>query len=416
MYEDITKLKQHVNIAAWRRGSMEVSKSSAEYLGLRRFVRGNWVIASSSSEADLSRLKELVHSLSRNITCCTSSELEEADFCSGVSSVGEEVDLSELVSIVREIAALLGGAGEVIATSTYIERSIESSEFSCTEFKGVSELSIFAEEKSYGKYAVASFSIAVTGNLRSVMSVIEEVVEDLSFRAASQLRAKALSPLNVGKWVLVLDYELAGALFHELAHLLEGDRGEHLIPGQDLGVKWLNVSDDPLATLSPASTSFDDEGVRSKRKYLIVNGVVTELLHTRSSAFRFKKAGFKATPGQARGLFHVPKAMHSTLTIAPGDWRLREIIEETKKGLYAKGLIRAELRGGLVTIIPENVWIINRGEVGDPIFVRQIKIPLIKGLRSVDAVSRDVKLRYSYEKGHVVAEVAPAVRMLGYVE
>ena len=176
------------------------------------------------------------------------------------------------------------------------------------------------------------------------------------------------------------------------------------------------MSDDPLLELSPAKRLFDDEGVSSRAKELVVEGVVKELLHTRASAGKALRVGFNATPGQARGLFHPPKAMHSTLVIAPGDWRLKEIIEETRKGIYVKGLIRAELYEGVVSVIPENAWLIERGEVRDPILLRRIKIPLIKGLRSVDAISRSLKLRHSYEKGHIVAEVSPAIRILGYVE
>lgn len=418
-YEDTVSYGEHVVEVAWRRGSLEVNEAYSRVVGARVFSKGSWFITSiQGRDVNANELKEKVKSLVRLAGVGVGKDLlSGAEFCRGSEVIGKEASLDELVSFVRDAAALLGGLGEVVLTQVRSERVIESTEFSCREVKNVIELSIFAEESSVGKHAVASASVAIAGRLGSLSDrVIEDLVEDAGTRVKAQLRAKALSPLDVGKWTLILDYDVAGALFHELAHLLEGDVPSHLLPGQNLGVEWLNVSDNPTLELSPARRFFDDEGVRSKPKDLIVDGVVSELLHTRVSAAKAMKAGLSATPGQARGLFHPPKAMHSTLIVAPGDWRLEEIVEETRKGIYVRGLIRAELYGGVVSIVPENAWIIERGEIKEPVVLRQIKIPLFKGLRSIDAASRSLKLRHSYEKGHLVAEVSPAVRILGYIE
>ncbi len=418
-YEDVVRYREHVVEVAWRRGSMELNESVSKVIGARIFNGGSWYIASvQDADANINELRSRARSLAEKIKPAIPSVMfDNVEFCRGTEVIGSESSTSELVEFVKDIAALLSGSGEVILTQVCSERMIESKEFCCKEVRNVIELSIFAEEVIAGKHAVASASIAISGSLRKLSdSIIESLIEDTGERVKAQLRAKALSPLNIGKWTLVLDFDVAGAIFHELAHLLEGDAPNHLLPGQNLGIKWLNISDNPVLELSPARRSFDDEGVKSRPKDLVVDGIVTELLHTRVSAAKAVRAGFKATPGQARGLFHPPKAMYSTLIVAPGDWRLEEMVEETRRGIYVKGLIRAELYGGVVAVVPENAWIIERGEIKEPVILRQIKIPLFKGLRSIDAASRSLKLRHSYEKGHLVAEVSPAVRILGYVE
>ncbi len=418
-YEDTVNYSEHITEVAWRRGSLEINESSSSVVGSRLFSSGSWFIASvQGMNVDVNELRRRIKVLAKvSRSRIGKAMLSSAEFCKGSYKIGEEAPTEDLLDFVRDIVALLGESGEVVLTQISSTRIIDSQDFTCREDRNIIELSVFAEDFSAGRHAVASASVAIAGKLSSLSDrLIDELIEDTGVRVKAQLAAKALSPLNIGKWTLVLDYDVAAAFFHELAHLLEGDIPNHLIPGQDLGVRWLNMSDNPRIELSPARSFFDDEGVVTKAKDLITDGIVRDLMHTRLSAAKARRAGYKTSPGQAKGLFHPPKAMHSTLLIAPGDWRLEEITEETRKGIYVKGLIKAELYGGIVTIVPENAWIIKKGEIREPVILRLIKIPLIRGLRSIDALSRSLKLRHSYEKGHLVAEASPVIRILGYIE
>ncbi len=94
---------------------------------------------------------------------------------------------------------------------------------------------------------------------------------------------------------------------------------------------------------------------------------------------------------------------------------MRELVEETRKGLLIDGIIRAELRGQTVTIYPEAAWLVEK-EIEKPVKLRLIRLPLLKALTTIDAMTRTSRLRYSFEKGHRVAEIAPMIRLQGVVE
>ncbi len=414
-YRDVVLYSEKVIEAAWRRGSIEVNEAMSNVVGARVFSGGRWFIA-SKQEAGVSKreILELIKRISSTAPVSWREGLCDAELYTGSVSLGEESGTEELLGVLKKIVSMLS-SGEVIVTQTTLTRTIERKESSCSEKKNIIEVTVYVEHSEAGKRSVASFSMAYTGSVGELRDdIIYPLVKDASERARAQARAKALSPLYYGKWVLVLDYEVSAALFHELAHLLEADQPESLPVGSSLGCEWLSIHDDPFYPWSPAMRFFDDEGVKCVRKELVSEGTVVEHLHTRVTAQRALEKRIRARPGQSRGLFHPPKAMHSTLVVSPGDWRLQEIIEETREGILIRGLVRAELQGGIVTIIPENAWLIKKGEVKEPIYISCVKVPLLQALKTVDAVTYTTRMRHGYEKGHVVAEVAPAVRIQGY--
>ena len=417
-YSDKVEYNEKVIEIAWRRGSIEVNEHWASVKGVRIFKNGCWSIVSVQGRpVDYKLLEEKAYKLIQNTSKCSDIGLLEDKRCKGEYTIGYKTDIDNLINIVQYIKDR-GVDGEVILLYEDINRIIDDGSTRCIERKHVYQLSIFYELKTQGKVSVGSSSIAFSGSITDLVKRhIDALIEEAKLRAKSALSAKKLSPLETGKTTLVLGHEVSAVFFHEIAHVLEGDIPQHLGIGQRLSTTSISIREDPFYPWSPTSTFFDDEGIMARRKSLVEDGEVVDLLHTRSSAAKMYIEGYSdVTPGQARGLFHVPKAIHTTLVIEPGDWREKEIIEETRKGILIDGVIRAEIYEGMIIIVPEIAWRIESGELVEPVFVRQVKLPLFRALTTIDAIGKSLRLRASIEKGYRVSEVAPVIRLQGYIE
>lgn len=149
-----------------------------------------------------------------------------------------------------------------------------------------------------------------------------------------------------GSYPVVLDQELAGVFVHEaVGHATEGDiilEGDSCLEGrlgERIGSELVTVKDDPSLMLN-GYYPFDDEGSLAQETVLVENGVLRSYLNTRETAARLG-----GVPGNARaeGMSR-PVVRMSNTYIANGDWKLEEILEELKSGIYLAGS-----RGGQVS-------------------------------------------------------------------
>lgn len=417
-YHDRIEYTERLVEISWRRGSLEVNEHWASVRGVRLFRDGCWSIVSvQGSDTSYDVLEKRAYKILYRARRCDGNGLLDDERCSGKHHIGEQADIDELVDTVLRVADKLG-SGEIVLLYEDTTKTIDDGSTRCIERKHVYELTVFQELRVQGKVGVGSSSIAFTGKISDLVdNYLDSMVEEARIRAKASLNARRLNPLDAGKTTLVLGHEVSTVFFHELAHMLEADVPQHLGLGQRISTISITIRDDPFYPWSPSIMFFDDEGVVARRKSLVEDGEVVGLLHTRSSAAKMLVEGYKdIRAGQSRGLFHIPKATHSTLIVESGDWGEKEIVEETRRGILVDGVIRAEVFEGMVTIVPESAWRIERGEAVEPVFVRQIKLPLFRALTTIDALSRSLRLRASIEKGHRVAEVAPMIRLVGYVE
>ncbi|MGV8089386.1 MAG: TldD/PmbA family protein [Methanothrix sp.] len=149
-----------------------------------------------------------------------------------------------------------------------------------------------------------------------------------------------------GTYPVVLDQELAGVFVHEaVGHATEGDiilEGDSCLEGklgQKIGSELVTVKDDPSLMLN-GYYPFDDEGSRAQETVLVENGVLRSYLNTRETAARL---GGVPRNARAEGMSR-PVVRMSNTYIANGDWKLDEILEELKSGIYLAGS-----RGGQVS-------------------------------------------------------------------
>jgi len=200
-----------------------------------------------------------------------------------------------------------------------------------------------------------------------------------------------------GTYPVVLDQELAGVFVHEaVGHATEGDiilEGDSCLEGklgQKIGSELVTVKDDPSLMLN-GYYPFDDEGSRAQETVLVENGVLRSYLNTRETAARL---GGVPRNARAEGMSR-PVVRMSNTYIANGDWKLDEILEELKSGIYLAGSRGGQVSTGegVFQFNAKKGYIIENGEKTQLLRDVSLSGKILETLLRVKAVGDD--LRYN---------------------
>ena len=298
---------------------------SYEYQFTRSLVKGKWVMGESNGEEPN---KEFEGCSSFTQPSSNDTAQLEADF-----NVSISITIKKVVRQINE----------------------------CVEMKVVNYVSVNGEKYAY------------TGSPKNVKDVVE-------FLRNQQVNQRVTKSYEIGgRQTVILSPEVFAKVLHYFViYYLNGDSPRFKVGDKVLGE--ITVYDDPLYQFSPAFSTFDDEGVKTKKKELIGDGYVTSYLGTLTTRF--------GEPGNARG--DLPKPDYFTLSVKAGDWKLDELMEESRKDAFmVKGVKADELVGNSVRITPKSVIKLNQGGV----YVREIAIPF-QELLSIDAITKDLMSVY----------------------
>ncbi len=213
-----------------------------------------------------------------------------------------------------------------------------------------------------------------------------------------------------GRMDLVAGPQVAGIASHEsCGHPTEADRvlgreasqaGKSFITPESLGERVgsdvVNVVDDPTVPNTIAYYEYDDEGVKARRRYLFKEGFINELLQNRETA---AVMGTRSN-GAARAVDYDVEAIvrMANTFVEPQDWSIEEMIEGVKKGVYMKSFTEwniddrrynAKYAGG-------EAYIIENGEVKDPVRGTVVEITTPAFWSAVDAVGKDLEFEGGY--------------------
>jgi len=233
------------------------------------------------------------------------------------------------------------------------------------------------------------YSIGAVGGLRSFKKLEKLLIDGILETAENVVKfAKAKNntigfSLKSGTYNVVLDAKVAGASFHEFGagHLAEAHRileeGESLPFLGKLGeqisspkITLIDNSKFQINEIKPISYYvYDAEGVEKKKVEIIKNGKFNSYLHTKLTAGTLsKEEGGGFLTGNARVELKddekipiVPRM--STLYLKPGDYKLEELLEMAKGGLFIgsgapSGTIATQLAVGMVSL--DKIYLISR--------------------------------------------------------
>ncbi len=392
MYRDIVEFSSRVVEVAYRDGSLEWNEDRGCWRGFRELREGRWVIRSWPCGVE-ERLPGPAGRLPRGVQYSGSwrgAVIDPAEAASRLWSVLEGFGLD-------------GCNGELVASiGCYTRRVVHPGGEARHEYCLVDLLLGVVHE---GVSVSERLGAVTLGELLTAPRLLEGMCEKARLASRS---LRSLSPMEAGRWSVVLVGSAAASLIHELAHLLEGD-ARHLPLGARIAPENFRLRDEPSRSSSPYNHVFDDEGVVAASRTLVAMGEVRGYL-----GVSWRGAG---EPGSARGLFHPPKAMHTVLVLDPGDWRDREIVEETRRGVLIETVHEAHVdEHGVITLVPELAWRIERGEITSALRVTRVRLRVSRELTSIDALGRRLWPRLSTEKSHVQVEYAPSIRLEAYVD
>lgn len=419
-YHDRVRYSEDAVQIAYRGGSLEINRLSATVYGYRFNRNGCWFIVSTQDGGhalDFNAVKtKAVRYLLDRRSC---GGFAEAMLFKGHIEIGRETpqedEVAELIrDLCDEVETMHSARCEAILYMKSIEREItrENSEVA-HEIRRMVEIEIGL---------LKSFDItlqAITSSYTAIIPWTKEHVTktiDVMFREAinklnTSSRARTLKPYQYGRASVILGHEAASAFIHELSHLLEAGYLQYTqkLVGNLIAPRDFNLYDNPHDYDSPTIRFFDDECVSTRKRTLVEDGIVRDLHHTRTTA-----ALHGSEPGSAYGLFQRPVPLHTTLILKPGDWRETEMISETRNGFYIEGVAVAMLERGYIRIVPDSSFTVENGELSEAIRIREVKIP-IANLKTVNAISRALRIRVSREREWIIAEKAPCIRLEAFV-
>ena len=167
----------------------------------------------------------------------------------------------------------------------------------------------------------------------------QEVGKNAGERAVKRLHARKIPSQSVP---VIYDRRVASSLLGHLSSAINGAaiaRGTSFLKGsmgQQIWSKGLSVIDDPLRLKGLASRPFDGEGLPSKKRALVADGILMGWILDLRSA---RQLGLAPTGNGARGLGGPPGPSTSNLHLEAGLLSLEQMIGSIQQGLYITELI-----------------------------------------------------------------------------
>jgi TldD protein len=202
-----------------------------------------------------------------------------------------------------------------------------------------------------------------------------------------------------GVYDVIMDPILNGTMVHEaFGHAAEADNWpahttvlEDKV-GERVGPDLLNLSDNPRFDGKRGSFEYDWEGTKTKKRSLVKEGILTELLHSLETASRLQMNANGAA--RAQSFMYPPIPRMSNTYMEPGDWSVDEMIEDTKEGLLLCNFNYGytEPAKGQFMFQASHGYIIENGELSQ--MVRDVSLAgqILEVLAKIDAVGSDFEL------------------------
>ncbi len=167
--------------------------------------------------------------------------------------------------------------------------------------------------------------------------VLTKAVEDAVLRSTRLLGAKKQKSAQLN---VVFDKRVTASLLAILAGTLSGEEvikqrslfAERL--GDNVAVNAFTLIEDPTNPLAFGASSFDAEGLASRKITLIENGTLNNFLY---DSYSGRLSGTKSTASAVRaGYKSTPSVGAKALCLLPGEFSEKQIIEKIGTGFYVQ--------------------------------------------------------------------------------
>jgi TldD protein len=227
-------------------------------------------------------------------------------------------------------------------------------------------------------------------------ALVEEIAQEAV--AGTSILFKAVKPKG-GEMPVVMGAGGSGILLHEaIGHAFEADFNRKNISifsdklNQKICDEHINVVDDGTIDGDRGSINFDDEGIGSKKTYIVKNGVLNSYLHDRISA---KHYGIESTGNGRRESFKcMPMPRMRVTYMENGNYSEADIIASVKQGVYVDKFTNGQVQigAGDFTFFVKSGYLIENGKLTQPIKDINIIGNGPKALADVTMVGNNLKI------------------------
>jgi TldD protein len=317
----------------------------------------------------------------------------------------KSIDMKDIIELVRDAEKEARRVDRMIRSASCFYREIIDNKIIVTS-DGASavikdskpEFVVTAIAAKGSKRVSASEGIGITGNHDDLFK--HNSASDLARNAAR--KALRLLDARVPKGertTIILDPAMVGLLAHEaIGHLVEADfvlSGSIArdMLGKEVASKIVTLVDSGTSDIvenAAGTTLVDDEGVLARRVKIIDSGILSEYLHNRESAYIFNVE----PTGNARAFEYddEPLIRMRNTYIEPRDYTLDEMIKEVKHGYLLKGARNGQAdANGEFMFGAQEAYLIEHGEVKEPLRGVSVSGITMDVLKSIDAISKDFK-------------------------
>ena len=223
-----------------------------------------------------------------------------------------------------------------------------------------------------------------------------QMVEDLQSEAelAAQRAVDLLSaqPVTGGTYTVIVNPTVAGVFAHEtFGHLSESDliyENENLRELMQLGKRFgsdiLNIIDDGSLPGQLGTHPYDFEGVKTRKNYLLRDGILAGRLHSRETA---AKMGEQPT-GNARSIgYQYPPIVRMTNTyIEKGTTSFEDMIADVDLAVHAIDAVGGQTAVAMFTFSAAYSYMIRNGQVAE--LVRDVVLTgnVFETMMNIDAL------------------------------
>lgn len=234
-----------------------------------------------------------------------------------------------------------------------------------------------------------------TGGAKGFEVIEKEDLELMGRTAATKaVRLLDASPPPSGRYPIIMDSELTGVFIHEaLGHASEADlilQNDSILKGKmgtQIGSSLVTIVDD--ASMDAFGYyAYDAEGIKTEKNILVEDGVLGSLLSSRETA---SKLNIRSSGNARSGVGDQPIVRMSNTYLKPGNINFEELIEDMDNGIYLKGSRggQVDTGKGVFQFNAAESFIIENGEVKDPLRDVSLSGNILEILQKVDAVGSD---------------------------
>lgn len=329
-------------------------------------------------------------------------------------------DLDVLDPNVPDIAELERRAHEAEAAGLAVKGVTKSGGASASA--GIGGMVLVTSSGFRGSYLRSSHAISMTAisgegtgmerdyDYTSALHAADLLTPERVGRSAGERAVARANPRKVEtcKVPVVFDPRVAGSLVGHLVGAINGAsiaRKTSFLKdrlGAQLFAKNIRIVDDPLRKRGLRSQSFDAEGVKVRKHFLVDEGVLTTWLLDSATARELK---LQTTGHAHRGVSSPPSPGPYNLHLEAGEVTPAELMSDIAKGFYVTDLIGSGVNGvtGDYSRGASGFWIEN-GKLGYPVSEVTIAGHLLEMFKSLSPAN-DLEFRYGVN--------APTLRIEG---